>query len=77
MKYIAQIQWLDLPILVEGTYEPGRDNGYWDPPDPECFEVEKVMLGEWDITEVIEAANAFDEIEEVVLPQARTKYYEL
>lgn len=48
-----EVQLEGVPIELEGVYYPYKYNGYFDPPDHEDFEIEKVCVGGVDIAELL------------------------
>lgn len=54
MSQVIEIEIGELKLQVHGTYHPYKHNGYYDPPDEEDFEVDKIMLGGFDITDLFD-----------------------
>ena len=49
-----KINYMDLDLVVYGTYYKGADGDYFTPPEPESFEIEKVLIEDKvDITEML------------------------
>lgn len=62
---VKEVKYKGVYLKVHGHYEP-YDAGDWDnPPSGGWFEIEKIMLEDTDVTELLE--DYIEEIEEKVL----------
>jgi hypothetical protein len=59
---------IELEVEVYGKYSPQGRYQYDSPPNPECYEIERVMLGTLDLTEQLDKLNFdFAELENQIL----------
>lgn len=61
---IQEVKYKGVYLEVHGQYEPYDAGSEDTPPSVGSFEVEKIMLGDTDVTELLE--ESIEEIEELV-----------
>jgi len=66
MKRTEIITYNEIDLDVTGYYYEGRDGDYENPPEAEEFTVEKIKLGNYDITSLF-TDDQLIEIEELIL----------
>lgn len=74
-----EIEMDGLEFIVEGTYQQGFIGNREQPPEPKEFEIEKVILWETDVTELLENSymmpngkvnyTKLDELEQLILEE--------
>lgn len=53
----ATVNYKGLELECKGYYTPSKNNGWDNPPDDECFEIDTVIWNGVDILEVLDALN--------------------
>ena len=51
------VKYKDVELTCKGYYSPYKDNGYDNPPEYECFEIDTVYYNDTDVTELINILN--------------------
>jgi hypothetical protein len=51
------VKYNGVELMCKGYYSPYRNNGYDDPPEYECFEIDTIYYRNTDITELVDLFN--------------------
>ena len=51
------VKYKGVELMCKGYYSPYRNNGYDDPPEYECFEIDTIYYLNTDITELVDLFN--------------------
>jgi hypothetical protein len=51
------VNYKGLLLNCRGYYSPYKDNGYDNPPDYECFEIDTIHYNDTDVTELVNVLN--------------------
>lgn len=68
------VKYLEYDLIVKGYYSRAYFGTYYQPPEPEMFEIEKILLNDEDLTWLFEnlisestKMLAIEEIEQIIL----------
>ena len=66
------VTYKGLELECKGYHTPYKSNGWDNPPDSECFEIETVIWNDVDILEVLDALNiSWCDLEECCIESLR------
>lgn len=68
MIHMAYVAYKDIPLLIQYEIDPPNPGGEYEPPSGAVVYIDKVLLGDYDIYELLDR-DALEQLEDAVLRQ--------